>query len=84
MVMDIQFTEEQQARIKAQADKQGYDDLAAYLLALVEVDAEEDILDDEEDVVADFREAWHQAMTGQTRPARESLARIRPELIIRS
>ncbi len=33
-------------------------------------------LDEEIDVEADFRQAWHEAMTGQTRPVGELLAEL--------
>jgi hypothetical protein len=31
----------------------------------------------DEKIIADFKQAWHEAMTGQTVPAREALAAIR-------
>lgn len=31
----------------------------------------------DEKIIADFKEAWHQAMTGQVIPAREALAALR-------
>lgn len=31
-------------------------------------------------IIADFKQAWHEAMTGQTRPARAAFEEIRREL----
>lgn len=53
--------------------------IAAYL---DDIEEESDEIEDtpDEEILADFRQAWHEAMTGQTRPAREVLAEIREEL----
>jgi hypothetical protein len=47
------------------AQQRGYKAPDDYLLALFELDAENDT---EEDPVAAFRQSWHEAMTGQTYP----------------
>jgi hypothetical protein len=79
--MHIAFTQEQYARIEEYTREYGYASPAEYLWALVEADNEEvDDFDEDIDVEAEFREAWRQAMTGQTMPARESMARIRRAL----
>jgi len=80
--MVIQLTPEQQARIEEQAKDRGYDDITEYVLALVEADADEDLIDDPEQDAIDleerFREAWHSAMTGEgVRPADEVIAELR-------
>jgi len=82
--MVIQLTEEQQKYIEEMAKERGYENTADYMIALVEAD-EEDFIDDPEeeaiDLEAEFREAWHAAMTGEGfRPAREVLDEIRREL----
>jgi hypothetical protein len=43
-------------------------------------DADDDYETPDEEILADFREAWHAAMTGQTMPARQALAELRQEL----
>jgi len=48
-----------------------------YLQEIDEADFEDT---PDEKIIADFKEAWHEAMTGQTRPAREVLEEIRQEL----
>jgi hypothetical protein len=83
--MLIQIPDEQRERIESLACERGYDSAVDYLLALVEADEEgDDFIDDpEEDAVdleAELREAWRDAMTGNTRPAREALAEIRRKL----
>lgn len=82
-ILTLHVTEEQRQKIETQARESGYATAEAYLLALVEAD-EDDFIDDPEeaaiDLVAQFREAWHDAMTGNTRPAREVLAEIRRKL----
>lgn len=77
--MVIQLPDEQKARIEALAHERGYENAADYLLALVNVDAEENILS-ETSLTDDFRQSWHEAMTGQTRSAREALADLRRKL----
>jgi hypothetical protein len=84
--MVIHFPEEQQKRIEELAHERGYDNVADYLLALVDADEEtDDLIDDPEqdsiDLEAEFREAWHAAMTGdEGQPVREMLEEIRREL----
>ena len=79
--MVIQIPEEQMKHIEALARERGYDNATDYVLALIEADEEAgDIIDDPEedaiDLEANFREAWHQAMTGQTRPIEELWAEL--------
>jgi hypothetical protein len=79
--MVIQIPDERLKQIEALARERGYDNATDYVLALIDADEEaEDIIDDpEEDAVdleANFREAWHQAMTGQTRPIEELWAEL--------
>jgi Arc/MetJ-type ribon-helix-helix transcriptional regulator len=79
--MVIQIPEEQMKHIEALAHERGYDNATDYVLALIEADEEaDDIIDDPEedaiDLEANFREAWHQAMTGQTRPIEELWAEL--------
>ncbi|MEP6987494.1 MAG: hypothetical protein ABI970_17955 [Chloroflexota bacterium] len=62
----LHITEEQRQRIENIAQQRGYKAPDDYLLALFELDAEDD--DFEEDPVAAFRQSWHEAMTGQTYP----------------
>jgi Arc/MetJ-type ribon-helix-helix transcriptional regulator len=84
--MVIQLTDEQQKYIEEIAKERGYNSTADYVLALVEADVDsDDYIDDPEeaaiDLEAEFREAWHAAMTGEgLRPAREVLDEIRREL----
>jgi hypothetical protein len=75
--MAIVFSKEDEAYIEAQAIEKGYSSAVEYIMALIEVDVEEDNLDEEDDPVEAFREAWHDAMTGNTRPAEEVLAEMR-------
>ena len=65
--LTLELTPEEKARIQELAHRRGYDDLEAYLMALIEWDAEDDE-DFDEDPKAAFRQAWHEAMTGQTYP----------------
>jgi predicted DNA-binding protein len=67
-------------RLQAEANRQQAaltDVVRAAIEAYLEDQAEE--LEDtpDEKIEADFRQAWHEAMTGQTIPAREALAAIR-------
>lgn len=81
--MVIQIPDERLEQIKTLARERGYDNATDYVLALIEADEEaDDIIDDPEedgiDLEADFREAWHAAMTGEgLRPADEVMAEIR-------
>ncbi len=81
--MVIQIPEERLKHIEALAHERGYDNATDYVLALIEADEEaDDMIDDPEedaiDLEADFREAWHAAMTGEgLRPADEVMAEIR-------
>ncbi len=61
----IHLTNEQRERIESAAKQRGYTAPDDYLLALFELDAEDD---DFEDPIAAFRQSWHEAMTGQTHP----------------
>jgi hypothetical protein len=79
--MVIQIPDERREHIEALAHERGYDNATDYVLALIEADEEtDDYIDDlEEDAVdleANFREAWHQAMTGQVRPIEELWAEL--------
>lgn len=84
-ILTLHVTEEQRQKIETQARESGYATAEAYLLALVEAD-EDDFIDDPEeaaiDLVAQFREAWHDAMTDgdNARPLDEILAEARREL----
>jgi Arc/MetJ-type ribon-helix-helix transcriptional regulator len=76
--MVIQLTDEQQKYIEEMAKERGYNNPADYIMALVD---EDDYIDDPEEAAIDleeqFREAWHDAMTGQVIPADEALAELR-------
>jgi len=67
VALTIDLTAEELHRIEELAEQRGYDAVGDYLLALVDWDAEEDE-DLDEDPKAAFRQAWHEAMTGQTHP----------------
>jgi hypothetical protein len=89
--LTLQLTDEQQQqRIETLARQRGYRNTTDYLLALVAVDAEHDVLDqydfvddpeqDAIDLEAEFREAWRSAMTGEgLRPIEDLLAELDAE-----
>ncbi len=64
----IELSEDQYKLLDEKARQQGYDDVAAYVMALAE-----DIVDEtaptREEVVAGLRAAWRDAMTENTHPA---------------
>jgi hypothetical protein len=64
--LTILMTPEERDQIEALARQRGYATPNDYLLALVELDAEDDEWD--EDPAVAFRQAWHEAMIGQTFP----------------
>lgn len=75
-IVVLELTPEERQQIEDLARRRGYNTPEAYLLALIEADAlaargvsSED--DDEFDIEASFRQGWHEAMTGQTRPISE-------------
>jgi len=70
-MVNLQIPREEYERIVALAQQRGYESPDAYVLALVEEDAEDEIEDDDIDPVESFRQAWHEAMTGQSRPIEE-------------
>lgn len=61
----LELTPDDRQRIETLAHKRGYDAVSEYILSLIEADEEED----DYDPVEAFREAWHDAMTGNTLPA---------------
>lgn len=74
----LELKPEERQRIIDLAHERGYSQAQDYLLALVESDViGAAIVEDEDDMnavekaqlMADFREAWHDAMTGNTLPA---------------
>lgn len=71
------------ARLTAAAEHEGLalgDLVRAALVDYVSAfdDDHEDIADTpDEEILADFREAWHDAMTGNTVPAEEALVMLR-------
>ena len=70
--LTIQLSEERYRALEEQARQHDYEDPAAYLLALAEQDTEEDDVDADftkERILENFKEAWHDAMTGNTYPA---------------
>jgi rubrerythrin len=72
--LGIQLTEDQYMVLDEHARAQGYDDVSAYLLALAEQDLADNDVDEEftqDRILADFKQAWHEAMTGQTRSIEE-------------
>jgi hypothetical protein len=80
--MAIIFSKEDEEYIELQAVEKGYDSAVEYILALIDAD---DWIDDPEeegvDLEAEFREAWHAAMTGEGLiDAREAMAQLRAEL----
>jgi hypothetical protein len=68
ITLTLDLTPEKNQQIQEQTRRRGYDDPEDYLLALVDWDAEEED-DFDEDPKAAFRQAWHEAMTGETYPA---------------
>ena len=71
----LEVTPDQQTQIEALARRRGYPTAAGYLLALIEADALAEAIgddladaDDDLDLIAELRQAWHDAMTGNTRP----------------
>lgn len=64
--IEIDLTPEQQAQLENLASQQGYPSIPAYVRALVESELNEPETDDP---LEDFRQGWHEAMTGQTYPA---------------
>jgi hypothetical protein len=76
--MAIIFSKEDEEYIVLQAVEKGYNSAVEYILALIDAD---DFIDDPEEEGVDleekFRQAWHQAMTGQTIPADEAMAQLR-------
>lgn len=68
----IDLTVEERQRIETLAHKRGYAEPQDYLLALVNFDAESDqTIDEKSQLIADFREAWQDAMSGNIRPIEE-------------
>ena len=68
----IDLTVEERQRIETLAHKRGYAEPQDYLLALVDSDAESDQpIDEKSQLIADFRQAWHEAMTGDIHPIEE-------------
>lgn len=65
--LTLDLTPEERQKIEELARQRGYTAPADYIKALVESDAEDDE-DFDEDPAATFRQAWHEAMTGQTHP----------------
>lgn len=72
-------------RLEAEAKRQALsvdalinEAIEIYLDELEDDEEYEDTPDEE--ILADFRQAWHDAMTGNVVPAREALAEIRKEL----
>jgi len=63
VMLTIDVTPDERARLEALAHEYGYNTPGEYLLALVELVAEDD---DEENPIEAFRQSWHEAMTGQT------------------
>jgi predicted DNA-binding protein len=82
VMIEINVTTEEYARLAALAHEQGYATPADYVRALIETevdeaDAELDLdLDTKAGLMAAFRVSWHQAMTGNTRP----IAQLQDEL----
>lgn len=75
-IMVLELTPEERQQIEDLARRRGYNTPEEYLLALIEADAlasrgvsSED--EDDFDIEASFRQGWHEAMTGQTRPIAE-------------
>lgn len=61
----LEITTEERQRLEAQAQKRGYEELSAYLLALVDADIQDE---EAEDPVEGFREGWRDVMNGNTYP----------------
>jgi hypothetical protein len=71
LTLHIPMTEEQYEALRARARRRGYEDVATYLLVLAAQDPEEDDIDAEfaiERILEDFKQAWHDAMTGNLLP----------------
>lgn len=75
--MVIQLSDAQQTFLENQAQQRGYANIAEYLLALAQADAlvmalGDDLIDEDGvDRADELRQAWHEAMTGDTRPVSE-------------
>jgi hypothetical protein len=77
ILLGIHVSVEERDRIHGLARQRGFNELDAYLRSLIESDAKAqgetlvlnyDDDEREEDPKSAFKEAWHQAMTGQHRP----------------
>lgn len=75
VLVDIKVKPETRQQIEDIAQRRGYATTDEYVRALIESDAEahgETLdLEDDYDAVEGFRQAWHEAMTGQTIPLSE-------------
>jgi hypothetical protein len=76
LVLSIAVTPDEKQQIEEMAHKRGYKAPDEYLRALIESDAEahgEKLAfdDDDDDILANFRQGWHEAMTGNTHPLSE-------------
>jgi len=74
--LSITVTPDEKHQIEEMARRRGYTAPDEYLRALIESDAEahgENLTfdDEDEDILANFRQGWHEAMTGNTRPLSE-------------
>lgn len=82
-IFTLHVSDEQRLQIEKQSREAGYVRVEDYLLALIEAD-NDDFMDDAEeaaiDLKAQFRQAWHEAMTDDTLPAREALDELFEEL----
>lgn len=80
--MVFQLTDEQLKYIENMAKEHGYGNPVDFMMAAIEAFDEVDALDEDEvDLKAEFREAWHAAMTEEgLEDARQVVADIRREL----
>ena len=62
----LHLSEEKLKQIEELARRRGYGEAGDYVLALIDMDAS--LNDDDVDVEANFRQGWHEAMTGQVHP----------------
>ena len=66
--LTLAISRAERERIETQARQHGYDSAQSYLLSLVEADSPNDEVDAyfNHEPEAAFRQAWQEAMTGQT------------------
>lgn len=78
------LTEAAMTRLKAEASRQHLQltDMVREAIEVYLDELDEEAIEDtpDEEILADFRQAWHDAMTGNIIPADEALAELRKKL----